>query len=54
MAKIYSQLKHLSRKEKKVSTPKPHQTTVEFLLSYSKALSVNKLNNGTFTEMILN
>lgn len=45
MAKIYS--------EKKLAVPEmlPKKETVEFLLSYSKALKIVKTENGTYENI---
>lgn len=45
MAKIYS--------EKKLAAPEmlPKEETVEFLLSYSKALKIVKTENGTYENI---
>ncbi|MFP5470854.1 MAG: hypothetical protein ACLGGV_04600 [Bacteroidia bacterium] len=54
MAKIYTRFKNLSRKQRKLQTLKPQESTIQFLLNYSKALSVQKLPNGEFAELMLN
>ncbi len=47
MAKIYSQKKLV------INKMKPQKETISFLLNYSKALSVIKVNNKSF-EIIAN
>ena len=47
MAKIYSPKKLV------INTMKPKKETISFLLNYSKALSVIKVNNTSF-EIIAN
>ena len=47
MAKIYSQKKLV------INKMKPQEETISFLLNYSKALSVMKVNNKSF-EIIAN
>ena len=47
MAKIYSQ------KNLVINKMKPQKETISFLLNYSKALSVMKVNNKSF-EIIAN
>lgn len=46
MAKIYSKAK--------LAAPKmlPKKETVDFILSYSKALKVVKTGNGTFVDIV--
>lgn len=45
MAKLYS--------KKKLAAPQmlPKQETIDFLLSYSKALKIVKTSNGTYENM---
>ena len=47
MAKIYS------KKKNEILKMLPKKETVNFILSYSKALRINKIGEGTF-ETILN
>jgi hypothetical protein len=54
MAKNYTRFKNLSRKQTELQTPKPKESTIQFLLNYSKALSVKKMSNGSFFELMLN
>jgi len=45
MAKIYS------KKTLAITTMKPQKETISFLLNYSKALSIIKVNNMSFEVM---
>ena len=50
-------IKRLTRKHStnfKNQNPNPSDFSVNFLLNYSKALSVNKLPSGSFCELMLN
>jgi hypothetical protein len=50
-------IKRLTRKRNtnpKNQDPKPSDFSVNFLLNYSKALSITKLSNGTYAELVLN
>jgi hypothetical protein len=50
-------IKRLTRKRNtnpKNQDPKPSDFSVNFLLNYSKALSITKLSNGAYAELVLN
>jgi hypothetical protein len=50
-------IKRLTRKHItnfKNQNPKPSDFSVNFLLNYSKALSITKLSNGVYAELVLN